>query len=403
MKFLSQVKAEKTKITLFFLLLLTLPFSFQCVKAPLEPKAPQWQIPLNIGLIDRTYTFEQMISKDPKFIVDSSSGSIVYRPSSLVNQPTPIVLPELTPSPTSVSNKLGLVPLSVPTIPADTVTFKDMFGTNPPAVPYPGPDATASISSNIANPNPVYDYVVFANGRMSLTITNTFPFAISFQSPGVQLVNVDQGQGVIATFSFPTIASNQSATSTASVSGKLMSANLKMSFTVQTSGITGKTITSAEGLKVQLSIDGGTTGSTATLQSAQVQLNADYPVASIPDSAVQLVDDSTGIKRAEFSDGKFQIKITNGVAANVVVDFALKEFVNKVTGQPFVLTNDATGDITGIVPANSTFIQTVNMSNYAIQSQQFAVIGGKTDTLSTTTVHFSISIKTLGATGTRKS
>ena len=42
------------------------------------------------------------------------------------------------------------------------------------------------------------------------------------------------------------------------------------------------------------------------------------------------------------------------------------------------------------------------MSNYAIQSQQFAVIGGKTDTLSTTTVHFSISIKTLGATGSKK-
>ena len=395
MKFLSRMKIEKTKILLFFLLLLTLPLSFQCVKTPLDFKAPQWQVPLNIGLIDRTFTFEQMIEKDPKFIVDSSTGNVVYRPSSLVNQPTPIVLPELTPAASSVSNKLGLVPLSIPTIPAVNVTFKDMFGVDPPALPYPGPDASALINNNIANPSPAYDYVVFENGRMSLTITNTFPFAIQFQNPGVQLINTDQGGGLVATFVFPTIASGQSRTSTADVSGKLMSANLKMSFTVQTSGITGQTITSTEGLMAQLSIDGGTTGSTATLQSAKVQLNSDYPVASIPDSAVQLVDDSTEIKRAEFKDGKFQIKVANDIATSIAVDFRLNEFVDRVTGKPFKLTNDANGDTSGIVQGNSTFIQTVNMSNYAIQSQQIVLIAGKADTLSTPNVHFSVSIKAL--------
>ena len=396
MKFVPKMKVEKTKIILFFLLLLMLPLSFQCIKAPLEPKAPSWQVPLNIGLIDRTFTFEQMIDKDPKF--DSSSGSIVYRPSALVNQPSAIVLPELTPASSSVSNKLGLVPLSIPSIPAVNVTFKDMFGSDPPTVPYPGPDATAPVTDNIANPSATYDYVVFANGRMSLTITNTFPFAISFQSPGVQLINLDQGGSVVATFVFPTIGAGQNATSTSDVSGKLMSANLKMSFTVQTSGITGKTITSTEGLSAQLSIDGGTTGSTATLQSAKVQLSSNYPVASIPDSAIQLIDDSTKIKRAEFSDGKFQIKITNDIATSIYVDFKLGEFVDKVTGHPFILKNDANGDTSGVIPANSTFIQTVSMSSYAIQSQQFTVVGGKTDTLSTPNVHFSISIKTLGVT-----
>ncbi|MGA7161416.1 MAG: hypothetical protein WBZ48_10465 [Bacteroidota bacterium] len=398
MKLLSRVKNEKTRIILFFLLLLTLPFSFQCVKAPLEPKAPQWQVPLNIALIDRTFTFEQMIDKDPKFIVDSSSGTIVYQPSSLVNQPNAIVLPELTPAATSVANKLGLVPLSVPSIPSVSVNFKALFGVDPPPIPYPGPDASATLNDTLANLGATFDYVVFANGRMSLTITNTFPFAINIQNPGVQLINVDQGGAVVATFVFASIGAGLSSTSTASVSGKLMSANLKMNFTFQTSGITGKTITSTEQLSAQLGIDGGSVGSAATLQSAAVQLNADYPVASIPDSAIQLIDDSTKIKRAEFKDGKFQIKIANGVAADVHVNFALSEFVNRITGKPFVLTNDATGDTSGIIAANSIFIQTVNMSNYAIQSQQFAVVGGKTDTLSTPNVHFSISIKTLAAT-----
>ena len=401
MMFLSRVKNGRTKITLFFLLLLMLPFSFQCINKPLEPKAPSWQVPLNIGLIDRTFTFEQMIAKDPKF--DTSGGSIVYHPSSLVNKPTAIVLPELTPSPSFVSNKLGLVPLSIPSIPPVNVTFKDMFGSDPPAVPYPGTDVTVPVSDSIANPNPTYDYVIFENGRMVLSIHNTFPFGISFQGSQVQLVNLDQDQAVVANFQFlGTIASNATASSQADVSGKLMSAHLKMVFTVQTQGINGTTITSSEGLTAQLSIDGGTPSSAATLQSAKVELDSDYPVASIPDSAIQLVDDSTEIKRAEFKDGKFQIKITNDIATSISVDFRLSEFVDKVTGHTFVLTNDANGDTSGIVSANSTFIQTVNMSSYAIQSQQISLVGGRIDTLSTPNVHFSISIKTLGATGNNK-
>ncbi len=403
MKFFTRVKNGKTKIIMFFFILLMLPLSFACIKTPLSPKAPSWQVPLNIGLIDRTFTFAQMIAKDPKFIVDSVTGSVIYQPASLVNNPTAIVLPELTPAASSVSNKLGLVPLSLPAIPEVDVTFKDMFGVDPPGIPYPGPDASAQISDSIANPNPPYDYVVFQNGRMVLTIKNTFPFGISFQSPGVQLVNIDQDQAVVATFPFPgIIGTGASSSSTADVSGKLMSARLKMVFTVQTSGITGSTITSTEGLAAQLSIDGGSTGSAATLQSAKVQLNSDYPVASIPDSAIQLVDDSTEIKRAEFKDGKFQIIVTNDIATSIAVNFRLSEFVNRVTGAPFVLTNDKNGDTSGIVSANSTFIQTVNMSDYAIQSQQISLVGGKLDTLSTPNVHFSISIKTLGATGNNK-
>ena len=388
---------EKMNALMLFILLVTAPLSFQCINKPLEPKAPSWTVPLNIGLIDRTFTFGQMIAKDPKFITDSSTSSVEYRPSSLVNKPTAIVLPELTPAPSSVSQKLGLVPLSVPSIPDVTVNFKSLFGVDPGSgVTYPGHDTTVALNNVIANPTATYDYIVYQDGLMSLTITNNFPFAISFQS-GVQLVNVDQDLATVATFAFTTIPANSPVTKTAIVSGKLMSANLKMQSTITTSGVTGKTITNSQNLVSHLTI-GGTSGGVATLQSAKVQLTASYPVFNNPDSAVQLIDDSTKIKRAEFSDGGFQVKITNDIATSISVGFALNEFVDRITGVPFKLKNDANGDTTGVVQPNSVFIQTVSMKNYAIQSQKDTVIGGRLDTLSVPNVHFAINIKTLGQT-----
>ena len=391
------LKSKRSKtIVLFFLLFLLLPFSFQCVKTPLDFKAPSWSVPLNIQLIDRTFTFGQMIEKDPKFITDSTTSHVEYRPSSIVNSPTAIVLPELTPTTSSVSNKLGLVPLSVPTIPGVSVSFKDIFGVDPPSIPYPGSDTSVTLNNNIANPTATYDYVVYENGRMSLTITNTFPFAIT--NLVVQLINIDQDLAVVATFTFPTINAGQSNTQTDNVSGKLMSANLKMRFVMQTLGINGKTIASSDKVTAQLSIDGGSTGSTATLKRAKVQLNTDYPVSSIPDSAVQLIDDSTKIKRAEFKDGQFKIEITNSIDTKIVVGFALNEFVKRSNGAPFKLKDDITQDTTGVIPAKSKFTQTVNMVDYAIQSQKDTIIGGKKDTLAVPNVHFSINIKTLAAT-----
>ena len=62
---------EKMSALMLFILLVTAPLSFQCINKPLEPKAPSWSVPLNIALIDRTFTFGQMIAKDPKFITDS--------------------------------------------------------------------------------------------------------------------------------------------------------------------------------------------------------------------------------------------------------------------------------------------------------------------------------------------
>jgi len=412
MKFLARVKNGRTKIILFFLLLLMLPLSFQCIKSPLAAKAPTWQVPLNIGLIDRTFTFEQMIAKDPKF--DTSGGTIVYRPASLVNKPTAINLPELNPLQASVSNKIGLLQLDVSSISGVNVGASQLFPAQssfPFTYPALGPNFSLATQEPVSNPAALYDYVVFENGEMTLSITNNFQFDVTFANPGVQLINTDMladpSDSIVATFTFPGgIAAGTTGQSTVSLSGKTMSSNLYLKFTAQSSNIQGKTIHASDNLSAGMTIDGGGAGIKPSLSKAKIQLNVPYDVKNLPDSSIQLIDDSTKIKRAEFLDGGFTVRIINNIPTQLAVDFHFQEFVNKVNGLPFVLQDDVTG--TDTVPsANSVngqpgqLLQTVSMPDYALQSQDIVTVGGKLDTLSVPNVHFSLRIKTLAATQSR--
>jgi hypothetical protein len=400
---------EKMRTLILFILLVTVPLSFQCVNKPLAPKAPQWPVPLNVQLIDRTFTFGQMIEKDPKFITDSVTSSVEYRPSSLVNKPNPITLPELTPLQAQVTNKLGLLSLNVASISGITVAANQLFPSN--ALPFtyispPLPPAfDTSLTQPVLNPGALYDWVLFQNGEMTLTIHNNFPFTVNLPS-GIQLVNTDIAAGpspsnfVVATFTFPGgVAPGSTGQSTQSVNGIVMSDNLVMNFRVTSNDIVGQQITKAQNLTGSMVVDGGGAGINPTVSKASIQLSTPYDVKNLPDSSVQIVDDSTKIKRAEFKDGQFNISITNDIATRIAVEFHFNEFVDRVTGQPFKLVTDT-------IPARNQngpgkLLQTVFMKDYAIQSQNIVNSGGKTDTLSVPNVHFSLKIKTLAATQSR--
>ncbi len=413
------LKSKRTRnFVLFFLLFLTLPLSFQCVKTPLDFKAPSWSVPLNIQLIDRTFTFGQMIEKDPKFITDSTTSHVEYRPSSIVNSPSAIVLPELNPLQASVGNKLGLLTLDVTSISGVNISASQLFPGSGLPFTYPllGPNLSVAMQQPVSNPGALYDYVVFENGQMTLTIKNNFLFTIQFASPGVQLINTDMfanpatSDSVVATFTFPGgIAPGATVPSVASLSGnpgKKMSANLILRFTVQSSDIQGKLVSAGDNLTAGMTIDGGSPGIKPTMSSASIQLSTPYDVKNLPDSSVQIVDDSTKIKRAEFKDGRFTVTITNNIPTRIAVDFKFREFVDKVSGIAFKLRDDVT--LIDTVPAQNqithqpgVLLQTVLMKDYAIQSQDTIHTGAKIDTLSVPNVHFSLKIKTLAATASR--
>ena len=379
------------KIFLFLFLALG---SFECIQKPLEPVLPKYKTSLSIPLIDRTYSLSDLARKDTTHWSSGPSGGWIYEPSSFQNAPSYITLPALHPVQGNIIDSVGPIGISVPPLPGVQVSFKDIFGVDPPATPYPGSDGSANIQDTIDNSSALYDFIVFENGRMVLTITNNFPFAVTFSSPGIQILNLDLGGGLVATFTFPGgISAHTSDSATADISGKLMSKNLQMRFTLQTVGINGKTISPGDKLVGSLAIDGGSPGTEAKLDSASIELTQDRTVQSVEDSSAQL-DDSTEISDAHFTDGRFQIKIVNDIDADVVVAFELKEFVNVHTGQPFKLTQNGVSMDSVVIPAkrtaNNIFTQTVEMKDYELKSQTSSP---------TKDVHFSLHILTVKTTG----
>ena len=400
MTFFVTLKKERMRTAVLMLLLfVTLPLSFQCVKAPLEPKAPQWSIPLNIQLIDRKFTMGEMIAKDTtKFRTDSVSGSITYIPTSIVNQPTTIVLPELSPYQSSFSKALGALELDVPVIAPVVVTPGTLFPSMPLNVPLIGfPDTTVSDSRNIDQDSSKFDYFVFKNGRMMMKVKNSFPFTIRFMTP-IQLVNRNQGGGVVATFTFASdITPGASDSSVKDVSGIKMSALLNMSYSVRAVGVAGTILRDTSKLAVQLVIDANPPDAKVSMDSASVAFSKDQPVDSIPTTAVQIVDDTTGtptkIKIAKFKAGRFTISIVNNIATQIAAKFSLPEFVDTLLLKPFQFTKGTVNGTT-LINARSTLVDTVVLAGYQIQSQD---IKGN-DTLSVRDIHYSLSITALKST-----
>ncbi|MEW6061950.1 MAG: hypothetical protein AB1600_08425 [Bacteroidota bacterium] len=384
-----------SRVLLTTLLFLLLPFSYRCIKSPLEPKPPSWTTQLTIPLIDRTYYFSDLIAKDSAFTTEG--GTLVYKPASLNNEPTPISIPNLDPVEASFTRQLGLIPLTSVTIPGISLSFQDLTGQSPPSFPWPGPELSTSQNRELISDTASYDYLVYEEAVMTLSITNTFNFDVTFAPGGIQLVDTTVSpEEVIGVFSIGQVAKNGgSVTASISLNGKRLSSVLRMRFQFQTVDLTGKTINSGGSISSVISITkNGTAGTEPTLSEAKMKLANEFyvPVTNIRDS-VQKLSDSIFIKNAEFSGGEFNIVINNGIPFDVIVEFNLRELVHKQTNQSFKLRDPITD-----IPSDSITIRgkqgydkPYELKNYKLEARRQS---GGTDTL-TSGLHFSLSIKTL--------
>ncbi|HLP16828.1 MAG TPA: hypothetical protein VK470_11250 [Bacteroidota bacterium] len=370
------------------------------MKAPAEPEMPSWNTRLSVPIVDRTFYFSELIAKDDKFqtLVD---GEVVYRPDDLINTPTAVPLPTLTPVTASLSNKLGAVPLTIPTIPRVELGMTDLLGQAPPQVQWVFGDASVTENIWVTSDTASFDYVVFDNGRMLVTLQNTMNFAVTFPS-GISVMNVYSPKDtneVLATFYPDRLEAHSSAVVSAPLSNKKMSSRLKLKFAVQTVGMNGTVLDPLGKISASIAIDGGSTGTSATMQSAKVRIDGDYGVAKT-EGSLQVLDDSIYISQAEFNKGGFDLRITNNVAVDVVAGLVLKEVVDKKTGKQFRLREGGTGapQDSVIIPANSVFVQKVNLTDYSYISQN--TVGGQI--VPSNGVHYTLTIKALKGTNDKR-
>ncbi|MDA0987397.1 MAG: hypothetical protein O3A55_07355 [Bacteroidetes bacterium] len=336
----------------------------------LDPVLPTWSTSITIPLIDRKFTFADVISKDPKFVSDTAAGAeAIYSPILDKPDATIINLPSLIPKSTIISQKLGVVPLVLPSLPS--IAFTPLLLGIPAGFVLPGPDQQISRTLPIIDPltATVFDYMIFEQGRLVIKLTNTFPFDVTFPS-GIRLYNSGDGSE-FALLTPPKIPKN---TTTAievskSVIGKKMTSNLKMEMIIQTEGLTGTTLSNSNKLEVKSSFDAGTEGTTATLTEAKLLLAGDFDVFDTTYTiALQQLDDSTTLKSASFESGEFDIIIDNGIDCDIVVGFQLNELKEVANGASFQLKQDGKASEFVKIVRKTTLTQKVKLNAYEFRS-----------------------------------
>jgi hypothetical protein len=134
------------------------------------------------------------------------------------------------------------------------------------------------------------------------------------------------------------------------------------------------------------------------MSSAKVVVPSNYGTVTNA-GYMQLIDDSTFIKRADFTNGSLDLKISNIVPVDMVAGLTIQELVNKKTGQPFRLKAGETGAEQDevVIPAHTVFVQTVKLSDYTFISKNIA----GSDTLATAGVQYKMTVRTPGSGGAK--
>ena len=376
------IKSESKKIILVLIPL----FIFSCIKNPLPPKLPSWNTQLTIPLVDRTFTLEDFMKKTSTMTTDSIGG-LVYEPIPLTNKPDTIHLPKFTTSPAKVSQKIGPIEWPDVMIPPSTTTFKNLTGVDPPILPYPNPDFsgtfTKDVDLDIGGQLDIFDYGVFEDGAIELTFINTFLFGFNFTN-GLVLKNRDDNS-IIGTYSAFTLNAGETKKIIAVVSGKTLKDKVRIEGNFQTISVTGKLITGLNAIAVASKVFGSSGSGKASLSEAKILFAGNIELVNLPNESDQLMDDSTFYKTLEFSDGGFDLKVTNSSNLGVRVNFEIKEFRSKANNQPFYISGNSK---TAEINPKSIFNRSVLLKDYKLESQEAA-------NQPTNKMNFSINIKTL--------
>lgn len=347
-------------IKIFYVLVIF--FSFNCnIK---KPVAPQWDVQLNLPLVNRPYSIDSLIQKNPDlFQINAQTGLITYSYSQNIKTD-------------SVGDKLFLQPDQPNSllIDAGTIPYKDFSITD--FVQNPG------IPSGIVPPGDLpkftlnlpqidqFDYLEFDSGRVRLTITNYCPFTIEFTNP----IEIKDRENNSFIFVFGAIPPLTQQSSEISLKDKKLSVPIRIDTVyARTPGSSGIVAVPDSILRVHLLFRN------LILKSARAKI----PPTEITrlNNSKFVIDTSTNsskLKVARFKQGNLDIKIVNSFDVAAQVNFQLPQLINRITQQHFELDK--------IIVRKDSFGFNINLRDYEFRSAY-----------PTDTIYFNGSIKQLGS------
>ena len=326
--------------------------SLNCFKDPLTPVAPKWAVDLALPVASRTVTVGEMLDRDTSMLQNGPGNQLVLSGSASVR---PMFVGDqiaIAPKEVTTQIRLGTVsvflkpitaPVNISALPAGVIAIVPPLSMN-----CPGIASNSSVGGTLS----------FRSGDISLTLRNNLPVAIFPTSP-VQIV--DENGGVEASFDFggAGIPANSSRTAYDSLADRTLTNSIGiqgLNFSTPGSGNVPVAIP-ADSLLVVTVATSNLRACGATIAGIPAQQLVENKAATFP------LLDSTLVQELDVKRGALKFTFSNQVHLDIVLRFALQEFLRRVGGQ-FVPYEDSIA-----LPAMGIGTYTLDLAGMRLRSQ----------------------------------
>lgn len=294
--------------------------TLNCIKEPLSPVMPTWDVTATFPLGTRVYTLADLVAKDTSLLKTGTSNQITFSKTATLTPARVGDRVKLSPRDTSVGMKLG----------AFGITSPDQRRViNIPWLPQgqtvPVPDTTI-VLDDIRSKLDAFEYITLKSGTISLRLDNNLPVAMEVTTP---ILLTDPLGNVFATFVFSpsSIPPFSSRTASDDLTAKSFTSDYKLT------GLTFHTPGSRTPVQIPYGDLFVATISTQNLKARQAVL-AEIPAQRLNnnDTTRLPVDDSTLVKEAYLQGGSLRFNLQNRIPLSLTFSFRIVELERRWGG-----------------------------------------------------------------------
>lgn len=289
-------------------------YSWQCIDPPLGPMLPTWDVDVSLPLGKQHYSMKKLVEKNPDLINVDENDILIYSFSdTLQNSPLGSVL-RLKPEPAEFALDIGALTLSPPDINFN-VAVGEYVGLQAGYVGSSPGFAPVTLTGEIPSVETI-NYMIVDSGRISITLLNKSGVPVELPD-GLAVINSDDG-AVVGHLTFDgVIDPDDSADAAVALEKSRVYHKLEYEFIF--SSPAEDTVVIPDESKLQLSIR----FNDLYVSEADAQISNQTP-ESYYDGAI-VIDDSTYISEALFSEGVMELIIENMADIDIPVIITFPE------------------------------------------------------------------------------
>ncbi len=299
------------RVSIIFLILCIVVFSWQCIDPPLGPILPTWDVDVSFPLGNQHYIMKKLVEKNPGLINVDDNDILFYSfLDTLQNKPIGSII-RLKPEPSEFTLTVGTLPLSPPDLDFG-VAVGEYIGLQA-GYSGPSPGFAPVVVSGEMPPVETVNYMIVDSGRMSISVINKSGVPVELPD-GFSVVNRDDGTAVgYATFN-EVIEPGDSARVSFTLEQTRVYHKLEYRFAFSSPEDDFVIIPDESKLGLSIRFD------EIIVNDAEARISDQTPSAYYNGTIV--VDDSTYISEARFSGGFMEVNFENMAEIDLPVTIA---------------------------------------------------------------------------------